>query len=280
MRARLFKVEGTGNDFLLGIGDWARRLADEPDLVARLCDRRRGLGADGVLALSQESSSQVRLVYRNTDGSPSPFCGNGTRCAARVAVEVLGLASPLVVGTGWADIPAEVVGPLVTLELPGLAVAPRWVELESLGQCWRGPLLEVGVPHLILHVEDVRAVDLDLLAPPLRRHPALGPGGANVSFASRGVDGTMHIRTFERGVEAETLCCGSAVVAAAVAEMANGGDRRVVLCVRSGDDLAVEALGDPLHDRVFLTGPTRIIATVEPSPDLLEPPVHPDSVKR
>ncbi len=142
MNHRLLKVEGAGNDFLLGIGDWARRLADEPDLVARLCDRRRGLGADGVLALSQESSSRVRLIYRNTDGSPSPFCGNGTRCAARVAVELLGLASPLVVETDWAAIPAEVVGPLVTLELPGLEEAVGgWSSSPSVSagaaDCWR-----------------------------------------------------------------------------------------------------------------------------------------------
>ncbi len=113
----------------------------------------------------------------------------------------------------------------------------------------------------------------------MRCHPALGPGGANVSFASRGVDGTVHIRTFERGVEAETLCCGSAVVAAAVAEMADGGDHRVVLRARSGDELVVETLGDPLHDPVFLTGPTRIIAAVEPAPDLLDAPAQPNRVK-
>lgn len=270
MSHRLLKVEGAGNDFLIGTGDWVKRLADDPELVARLCDRRRGIGADGVLTVVVESSSRVRLTYRNADGSPSPFCGNGTRCAARVAVDVLGLPSRLVVGTGWADVPAEVVGPQVTLELPGLARSPRSVELDSVGRQVRGRLLEVGVPHLVVGVADVDGVDVGAVAPPLRGHPALGPSGANVSFVSRGSDQLLSIRTFERGVEAETLCCGSAVVAAGVLEMIDDGIGRIELCARSGDRLSVEALGDPLHDPVLLIGPARIIATVEPAPDLLD----------
>jgi len=266
---QLLKVEGAGNDFLLGLGEWAVRLAEDPALVSRLCHRRRGIGADGALALVPESSSRVRLTYRNADGSGSPFCGNGTRCAARVAVELLGLQPRLVVRTGWVEVPAEVAGSVVTLELPGLAAPPRQVELESLGRRWVGRLLEVGVPHLLLEVDDVVHVDVDLLAPPLRGHRALGPAGANASFVSRAADRTLHIRTFERGVEGETLCCGSAVVAAAVAEMGDRDRRRVTVRARSGDELVVEALGDPLRDRVLLSGPTRIIATVEPSPELL-----------
>ena len=270
MSRQLLKVEGAGNDFLIGIGEWAARFADDPALVARLCDRRRGIGADGALALVGESSRRVRLAYRNADGSSSPFCGNGTRCAARVAVEVLGLPARLVVLTGWAEVPAEVTGSVVTLDLPGLRMAPRAVELESLGRRWRGRLLEVGVPHLVVAVDDVREVDVSLLAPSLRRHRGLGPGGANISFVSAGGDHSLDIRTFERGVEAETLCCGSAVVAAGLVEMADRKARRVVLCARSGDQLVVEAQGDPLHDRVLLTGPTRIIATVDPSSEFLD----------
>lgn len=270
MSRTLLKVEGAGNDFLIGIGEWAPKLAGDPILVARLCDRRRGVGADGALALVAESSGSVRVTYRNADGSPSPFCGNGTRCAARVAVDVLGLNPRLVVGTDWAEVPAEVVGSLVTLDLPGLAAAPRSVELESHGQRWRGRVLEVGVPHLVVAVADVGEVEMSLQAPSLRRHRQLGPGGANVSFISHGRDRTVHIRTFERGVEAETLCCGSAVVAAGVVEMVDRGVRRVALRARSGDELTVEAKGDPLHDRVLLIGPTRMIATVEPASDLLD----------
>jgi diaminopimelate epimerase len=90
----------------------------EPDLVRRLCDRQRGIGADGSLALEAEAGSRVRLGYRNADGGEAAFCANGTRCAGRAAVEVLDCDQNLVVETGWADIPVEVDGARVSLELP------------------------------------------------------------------------------------------------------------------------------------------------------------------
>ena len=81
MSGGLYKVEASGNDFVLGVGGWSPRLAAEPELAVRLCDRRRGIGADGVLAVEAAGPDRVRLRYRNADGSPARFCGNGTRCA-------------------------------------------------------------------------------------------------------------------------------------------------------------------------------------------------------
>jgi diaminopimelate epimerase len=237
-----------------------------------LCDRRRGIGADGALALTVTSADRIRVDYRNADGSPSPFCGNGTRCAARVAVSALGLPDRLVVTTGWAEVGAEVKGSAVTLDLPGLDASPQAVELEVGQRRWRGSLLEVGVPHLVVAVNDVGDLDVASLAPPLRRHRALDPAGVNVSFTESTSDRGLVIRTFERGVEAETLCCGSAVVAASVVAMCEHGDRRLTARVRSGDELLVEAVGDPLRDRIRLTGPARIVATIEPHPELLPAP--------
>lgn len=106
MRSGLFKVEGAGNDFLLGIGDWSDRLTDDRALVRRLCDRRRGVGADGTLSVTTQTAESVSLVYVNADGSEGQFCGNGTRCVARAAVELLGCNPKLEIVTGWAVIPA------------------------------------------------------------------------------------------------------------------------------------------------------------------------------
>jgi diaminopimelate epimerase len=263
---KLLKVEGAGNDFVLGTGGWADRIADRPEITIRLCDRRRGIGADGALALRVVSDDRVRVSYRNADGSSSAFCGNGTRCAARVAVALLGLPSRLTVVTGWAEIGATVAGDAVTLDLPGLAAPPRAVALAAGSGGW---LLEVGVPHLVVAADDLAGLDLARQAPPLRSHRRLGPDGANVSFTEQEDDGVLAIRTYERGVEGETLCCGSAVVAAALVRMTAGGPRTVEVRARSGDRLTVEATGDPLRDPVRLTGPARIVATVEPSPELL-----------
>ena len=117
--------EGAGNDFVLGVGAWAGRLDSEPDLVRRLCDRRRGIGADGTLSLTAVGAGRVRLGYRNADGGEAVFCANGTRCAARAAVELLGCDPMVVVETGWAEVPAVVDGSQVSLELPPPEAGPR-----------------------------------------------------------------------------------------------------------------------------------------------------------
>ncbi len=269
MIAKLFKLEGAGNDFLLGVGNWARRLNDEPDLVQLLCDRRRGIGADGTLGLEGIASGRVRLGYRNADGSEGAFCANGTRCAARAAVELLGCRPKLVVETGWADIPAVVDGATVSLELPPPAAGPLQTDLDG-GDLVKGlSFLEVGVPHLVAATHDLVGLDLSAVAPPLRRHASLGRAGANVDFYTIADDGTVMIRTWERGVEGETLSCGSGIVAVALVVMANNNVGRVELVPLSGDRLVVEALGDPPVCATRLTGPAHFVAAVEPSTDLL-----------
>lgn len=252
-------MEGAGNDFLVGVGAWSGRLASDPNLVARLCRRRRDIGADGVLALEVEGTARVRLCYRNSNGSQARFCANGTRCAALAAVRLLDMPSELVVLTDWAEIPARVDGGQVTLRLPTPGPAEE-VVLETAGRTWTGIVIEVGVPHLVVRVDDVAEALFAQAAPQLRRHLALGPDGANVSFFDRGPDGVIGLRTFERGVEGETLCCGSAVVAAGLVEMADRGVDRVQVRPASGDMLSVEDLGT----NYGLTGPARFIAEVKP----------------
>jgi diaminopimelate epimerase len=264
MTSRLLKVEASGNDFLLGVGAWADRLVRAAAPLQQLCDRRRGLGADGVLAVEAVAAARVRLRYRNADGSWARFCANGTRCAARAAVELLGMPSRLTVETDWTAIPAEVEGSVVVLELPPLAAPPEPVELDAGGRRWAGWRLEVGVPHLVLPVADLDAVAPDEVGPPLRSHPALGPGGANVNFVASGPAGWIGVRSFERGVEAETLCCGSGVVAATLVELVASGGRRLHARPASGDELTVEVAGDPFSGPIRFVGPTRFVAEILP----------------
>ncbi len=268
----LFKAEATGNDFLTGTGRWADRLASDTALVARLCHRRRGIGADGALALVPEGPATVRLVYRNADGSMAAFCANGTRVAALAAVELLGLPAELTVLTGRGPVPAVVRGTTVRLELEPPETPPRPIELEAAGRRWTGRLLTVGVPHLVLPVEELDRLDLGRVGPLLRWHPALGPAGANVHLVEPAGPGRLAIRSFERGVEAETLSCGSGAVAAALVQMASAGTDAVALLVRSGEILRVEALGTPPASAVHLEGPARLLARLEPLEALLDPP--------
>jgi len=265
----LYKIEGAGNDFILGVGTWARRLVGEPDLVQRLCDRRRGIGADGTLALEALGRDRVRLTYRNADGSVGAFCANGTRCAARAAVEFLGADSRLAVETGWAEIPAEVDGSRVSLEIPAPETSPRYPEITAPKGATALCLMKIGVPHLVVETEGLADLDLGLIAPPLRHHAALGCEGANVDFYAVAADGTLQVRTWERGVEGETLSCGSGMVAVALVVMAGNGTREAELFPISGDRLTVEALGEPPVCATRLAGPTRLVAKLEPLEDLL-----------
>ena len=164
--------------------------------------------------------------------------------------------------SGW-RIPAVVADGHVTLELP--ASGPeRDVDLATDDGIIRGRLLMVGVPHLVVPVNHLQAVDLDRVARPLRSHPDLGGEGANVHLVEVVDDGALAIRSLERGVPQEVLCCGSGVVAAALVTMAELGTTALDVLPRSGDRLRVEALAAPPRTASRLTGPARIVAEVEP----------------
>lgn len=266
----LFKVEGSGNDFVAGIGSWAERLAVDPEVTRRLCDRRRGIGADGTLSVTAPSERTVHLFYRNRDGSVGEFCGNGTRCAARVAVKFLGCDERLQVVTGWATIAAVIRESVVTLELPPPAAPPLHPEVGVDGDFREVTLHTIGVPHIVARTEDLDALDLKEIASALRAQSALGPTGANVNLYEVIDTGAVAVRTWERGVENETLSCGSGMVSVALQVMADTGKRRLEVAPLSGDRLTVEALGEPPVCGVRLTGPARIIAEVRPAPDFFD----------
>jgi diaminopimelate epimerase len=268
---RFYRLHGAGNDFLLFDGRTEPALEITlPPLVPTLCHRRLGLGADGVLLLLPHGEREARLLYWNADGSAARFCANGTRCAARLAAERWGWPS-LVLHTGFAPVPAEVKGGEVTLTLPAPAAVGPWREFEAGGAVVRALVAELGVPHLIVPVEwaDFWSRRLGPLAPELRLHPTLPAGGANVNFV-RVIDGELAIRTWERGVEGETLACGSGSVASGLVASAEGWlAAPVAVRTASGRVLLVEPLGAPPACPSRLTGPAEWVAEGEVSPELL-----------
>ena len=265
-----WKMSGAGNDFLVFEGS-ATVGPREAETVRRLCRRGTGVGADGVLFVSPREAAgsrrEVRVDYLNADGGAARFCANGTRCASRFAV-LRGLAdAELVAHTGWGAISATVrPDGTVTLRLPepvalGGSVGtfdPEGHVLEP-----RAASLTVGVPHLVVFCAsglEVETLDVATLGPPLRRHPEL-PEGANVSFVSVRGGSRLSVRSFERGVEAETLSCGSGVVASAVVAGAERGQLPPVsVATRSGSALVVDFRleGSLAHD-VTLTGDARVV---------------------
>ena len=129
--------------------------------------------------------------------------------------------------------------------------------------------MTVGVPHLLASVDGLATVDLDAIARPLRGDPALGSEGANINLYEVGTGGLVRVRSFERGIEGETLSCGSGLVAVGLTVMAEMNTKKVTVVPLSGDRLVVEALGEPPACATRFTGPARIVAQIEPAGDLL-----------
>ncbi|MGH7631616.1 MAG: diaminopimelate epimerase [Gemmatimonadales bacterium] len=216
-----FKMTGSGNDFVMVDGRTSPPGKWTPVRIAAACDRRAGIGADGLVALTPEAGG-VRMAYWNADGSRAAMCGNAALCSTRLAAR-LGMAPRgdvrLLTDAGRVDSRCVGDAELAEIRLPDCEVpAPvPSIALEA-GElaAWLGT---AGVPHLIVLVDDVAVVDVAGRGRTLRHHPAGGTDGANANFVAPppAAGGPWLIRTFERGVEGETLACGTGTVAAALA---------------------------------------------------------------
>ena len=253
MKISFFKMSGAGNDFILLNG--LPRGRTGPALTRRLCDRRRGIGADGLLVLSRRGG-HARLDYWNADGSAA-FCGNGSRCAALWASAhawMKGRRFTLDTSEGPLDVRLTARGRAET-SMPKPEGMKHHSRLKVLKRMFSVHYIDTGAPHAVIFVADVENVDVKTLGRAFRFHRSFGKAGANVDFVSLR-DGVLQLRTYERGVEDETLACGTGVVAAAAVARALGkaGDR-VEVRVRGGDLLHVSF--SPSETR--LEGPGKVI---------------------
>jgi diaminopimelate epimerase len=214
------KMTGSGNDFVMFDGRHLKTEELTAAAIVAICDRRLGIGADGVVLLEPTDEEGVHFAfsYWNADGSPGPMCGNGALCATRLAGllefarpdEEVRFSTPSGIHRG------RVVDGESEIWLPDCAM-PKAVPAVKTVAGEEAPMLaRPSVPHLVLRVKDVARVALEDRGPRLRRDPALGQGGANVNWVSPNGDGTWNYRTFERGVEGETLACGTGAVACAL----------------------------------------------------------------
>ncbi|HEY4215884.1 MAG TPA: diaminopimelate epimerase [Gemmatimonadaceae bacterium] len=215
-----YKMSGSGNDFvMIDARKESRGALGESAAIQGICARGTGVGADGIVFLEPSQSADIRLTYLNADGSLADFCGNATLCTTRLSVE-LGAVDPsgFTIQTDSGIVRARIRDGLPEIDLPiavdGSPDLSHKIPLEA-GEQRIGYFL-VGVPHLVILCDDVSTVDVVGRGRPLRSHPVLQDHGANVNFVSRGSDGRWKYRTYERGVEAETLACGSGAVATAI----------------------------------------------------------------
>jgi diaminopimelate epimerase len=260
-------MSGAGNDFVVIDSREADALGDGlASWTRRVCRRGVSVGADGVLVVGPSTDGRIRVAFLNPDGAPA-FCGNGSRCAARFAF-LEGLApESMVLETAAGDVPARLVGDRVRLVLPGPR-AGEVMEVECGGTVLAGRLVHAGVPHFTVAVADAGSAPLETWGPALRRHPRFGVEGTNVDVVERRADGVA-IRTWERGVEGETLACGSGAVAAALAARLLGWtDPPVRVLPRSGIPLLVDLTGPAgAPAAAILEGDARVIFDGALSPE-------------
>jgi diaminopimelate epimerase len=255
-------MNGSGNDFILIDNRQGILNADRlGGFVPRVCTRKVSVGADGLILIEPSQRVDFRWRFFNADGSEAEMCGNGGRCAARFAV-IQGIASPrLSFETLAGVIAAEVSGSRVKLQMiqsGGLALD---LEVGIENRDHRLHSINTGVPHAVEFVEEVTGIAVKELGRMIRFHPRFQPSGTNANFVQPVTRTHLKVRTYERGVEDETLACGTGAVASALIAAAKGlADSPVGIETRGGEVLNIyfQLRGDGF-EKVFLEGDTRVV---------------------
>ena len=275
-RSLCYRLSGGGNDFLALVEP-----VSPPGLeqVRAWCTRGLSLGADGLFTL-ERTTDGVRMDYYNADGKAADLCLNGTRCAVRLARHLGWHDGETTVLTGAGPVAGSIVGDAVRLDLEPPTLRPQARELDVDGASYRGWFLTVGVPQFVLDWPDsLAAAPVVELGRALRHHPDFGPAGANVMFVRFLPPSRFEIRGYERGVEGETLACGTGVLAAAaVAVDQQLLDLPFAALTAGGFEFLVAGSvdGEGRLTQWSLTGDARLLAVVEPSAEaerLPQPPL-------
>jgi diaminopimelate epimerase len=237
---RFTKMNGAGNDFVL-VDNRSGAREFSPRQIAFVCDRHRGVGADGVLLVEAPAGkADFRMRYYNSDGGEAEMCGNGARCFTRFVNKITESVSDISFETPAGIIEAQTEGELVKLAMSGPQhlVLRRTLDLGDLKLTIHS--VNTGVPHVVTFVDDIESTPVQDWGAQIRYHPAFQPDGTNANFIKEIEPGKLAIRTYERGVEGETLACGTGVTAAGLVYAAlSDVSSPVRLLARGGDWLEV-----------------------------------------
>ncbi len=259
------KFSGSGNDFIIidnreGIVD----ALELPPFIAKVCNRRMSVGADGLILVEEATDHDFRWRYYNSDGSLAEMCGNGARCVARFAY-LQGIAGTSMSFENQAlVVSAEIRDQWVKINMPDPLDfrADYPLDLDD------GPVtvssVNTGVPHVLIPVKNLDAldaVDLVVRGKEIRFHQAYAPEGTNVNYVTPVADNGIFIRTYERGVEDETLACGTGAIAAALVTARHSGtDSPISVTTQSGGTLAIHFQeGEGAFSNIYLEGDARMI---------------------
>jgi len=265
MEIAFTKMHGAGNDFVM-IENLDGTIELSSEQVAKLCDRRFGIGADGLILLNPpaDESVEATMVYYNADGGRVDMCGNGARCFTSFALQNgVGDGSSVSFKTDAGPMTADAKEEQFTIRLTpvhGLTLDQKLVTDQG---SFEYHFMNTGVEHVVRFVEDVAKVDIVPEGSAVRYHDDFAPKGTNANFAQIQSDGIIKVRTYERGVEGETLACGTGVTAVAIAATLKGlAEAPVKLLVAGGDVLTIgfDREGDSVSN-ITLTGPAKNVFT-------------------
>ncbi len=266
------KMNGSGNDFIVIDNRGGIAPADLPAFVRGVCRRKLSVGADGLILIEADAEHDFKWQFFNADGSRAEMCGNGARCAARYALLNNIAGNRLTFGTDAGAIEAEVIGEDVKIRMTdpfGLTMD------EALALADRDQVvshMNTGVPHVVVETEDLESAPVLDWGREIRFHQRFAPAGTNVNFMAVRSPGAIAVRTYERGVEDETLACGTGCVASAlVAAIRHGWESPVAVTTRSGGILTIhyEHAGPDIGP-VHLEGDARVVYTAELQADALK----------
>jgi len=269
------RMHGCGNDFVV-IDDRAGLWYAQRELLAQeLCDRRKGLGGDGLILIERGSDgADFRMSYTNRTGMDGEMCGNGARCTVLRAAELGLVNGKAAMATDAGLIRATIDGHFITLAMTPLADERPATEMELAAGWLTGWYVDTGVPHVVVFLDSavkLEAFDVTTVGREIR-HYASFERGANANFAARFADGSFRMRTYERGVEMETLACGTGAVAVGlIAHRRFGNASPVVIHPTGGGKLEIgfRAAADGTFQDVTLSGPAETIAEGEITPEWL-----------
>jgi diaminopimelate epimerase len=257
-------MSGCGNDFIIidnrdgKVGREGRR-----EFVRDVCRPKVSVGADGVIFIENADSPTVNFQwdFYNADGSSAEMCANGARCAARYAYERKIAPAQMAFKTIAGVIEAQVGAGNVKIKLTRPEALRRDLDVDLNGTHYRLDHINTGVPHAVIVCDDVEVQDILGIGSGIRRHAAFAPKGTNVNFAQKIDDVSLKMRTYERGVEDETLACGTGAVAVAIVGACRGLVHSPVrILTRGGETLIVHfKQSNGSFDDVYLEGPTKIV---------------------
>ena len=252
MNLHFYKYQGTGNDFVIIDNRSIDFPKENSALIRQLCDRRFGIGADGLILLEPSESADFRMIYYNADGNESSMCGNGGRC-------IVAFAKKLGIITKHTTFDA--VDGLHEATIEHGIVSLRMIDITEVDTFIKHTFIDTGSPHHVEFRENIDALDVKSEGSKIRNGAPYFEAGSNVNFATQKDENSFKVRTFERGVEDETLACGTGVTAVALAAHANKltTSNSIRLEVMGGNLEVSFNVKDGNYTEVYLKGPAEFV---------------------